>query len=271
MSNSSDEHPETPREDGISLEELTAAFAQAMGAAPKPRRAVGDRDEQTEELEPADQPAQADPAEQADPPQAAAMVGDATAQPSDAELAMLATPADEDCCPISPRSILEAMLFVGDPGGQPLSSVRAAELMRDVTPAEIPPLVDELNQRYAAGGCPYCIVSETAGYRLALREAFHALRNQLYGRVRETRLSQAAIDVLAIVAYRQPLTAEQVSGLRGKPSGHVLTQLVRRDLLRIERTGSPRRTAQYFTTDRFLQLFSLESLADLPQSEELPY
>jgi chromosome segregation and condensation protein ScpB len=64
-------------------------------------------------------------------------------------------------------------------------------------------------------------------------------------------------------------TAEQVGRLRGKPSGHVLAQLVRRGLLRIERVGSPRRIAQYFTTARFLELFHLQSLADLPQSEEL--
>ena len=102
-----------------------------------------------------------------------------------------------------------------------------------------------------------------------LREAFHPLRNRFYGRIRQARLSQAAIDVLAIVAYHQPLTSEQISRLRGKPSGHVLAQLVRRGLLRIERQQTERRTAQYFTTDRFLRLFSLEGLDDLPQSEDL--
>ena len=81
--------------------------------------------------------------------------------------------------------------------------------------------------------------------------------------------------MLAIVAYQQPLTAEQIGAVRGKPSGAVLTQLVHRGLLRIERRGTceagrgKRRTVQYFTTDRFLQLFGLQTLADLPQSEEL--
>jgi segregation and condensation protein B len=252
MSQLPDANPEVPAEDGISLAELTAAFAEAMGAAPKARIEPGNH------------------AEQADR-QSQAAAGGAAEQPTDAEPAALPAAADDDCCPISPRSILEAMLFVGGPGGQPLPSTRAAELMRDVEPAEILRLVDELNQRYAAGGCPYHIVSEGSGYRLTLCKAFHGLRNQFYGRVREARLSQAAVDVLAIVAYQQPLTAEQVSTLRGKPSGHVLAQLVRRDLLRVERSGSPRRVASYLTTDRFLRLFSLESLADLPQSEELPY
>ena len=87
--------------------------------------------------------------------------------------------------------------------------------------------------------------------------------------MREARLSLAAVDVLSIVAYRQPLTADEVSRLRDKPSGHILSQLVHRGLLRIERAAAPRRTAHYHTTDRFLELFGLSNLADLPQSEEL--
>ena len=87
--------------------------------------------------------------------------------------------------------------------------------------------------------------------------------------MREARLSQAAIDVLAIVAYQQPLSAEQIGAVRGKPSGAVLSQLVHRGLLRIERQPGKRPNVQYFTTDRFLHLFGLQTLADLPQSEEL--
>ena len=103
---------------------------------------------------------------------------------------------------------------------------------------------------------------------MALRREFHSLRNRFYGRVREARLSQAAIDVLALVAYQQPMTAEQIHRLRGRPSRHVLAHLVRRGLLRIERPDPKRRTPHYFTTDRFLRLFNLQSLDDLPRSEE---
>jgi segregation and condensation protein B len=161
------------------------------------------------------------------------------------------------------------MLFVGNRDGEPLSSARAADLMRGVEAEEIPRLVQELNDRYATDGCPYHVIKEGSGYRLALRKAYHSVRNRFYGRVREARLSQAAIDVLAIVAYRQPLTAEEIARLRGKPSGHVLAQLVRRGLLRIQRKQAKRKMAQYFTTDRFLKLFSLDSLDDLPRSEDL--
>ena len=68
-------------------------------------------------------------------------------------------------------------------------------------------------------------------------------------------------------AFAQP--AQQISRLRGKPSSRVLAQLVRRGLLSVRRMDDKRRTAQYFTTDRFLRLFGMERLDDLPQSEEL--
>ena len=160
------------------------------------------------------------------------------------------------------------MLFVGNRDNRPLSPARAAELMRDVVPDEIPPLVDELNRHYAAVGAPYQIVGEADGYRLTLQEEFRPLRNRFYGRLREARLSQAAIDVLALVAYQQPITSEKIGRLRGKPSSHVLVHLVRRGLLRIERPDPKRRTPHYYTTERFLRLFNLQSLDDLPRSEE---
>jgi segregation and condensation protein B len=229
---------------GVSLDELAQAFAEVMGSAPRPQRGP--------------EAAAAEAAEQAAEPAAAP-----------GEAAVETPPPEDDASPPSPRSILEAMLFVGNRDGRPLSAARAAELMRGVEAAEVGDLVDQLNQRYAAGGCPYQIVQEADGYRLTLRKDFHSLRDRFYGRIREARLSQAAIDVLAVVAYQQPLTAEQVSGLRGKPSGHILSQLVHRGLLRIERQATQRHAAQYFTTDRFLHLFALESLTDLPQSEEL--
>ena len=170
--------------------------------------------------------------------------------------------------PLTPLGILEAMLFVGDRDNRPLTAARAAELMRGVESSEILGLVGELNRRYAGGGCPYFISDDSDGFRMTLRKPFHPLRERFLGRIRQARLSLAAIDVLAIVAYQQPLTADQINALRGKPSAHVLSQMVHR-VLRIERLPGKRPSVQYFTTDRFLQLFGLPTLADLPQSEEL--
>ena len=238
--------PFDPRMPGISLDELAEAFTQAMGVRPRP----------------ADEPAA--PQEVDDPSEAVAdgAAEDGAPSPDSSES------TKEDVCPISPRTILEAMLFVGNGDDRPLTPQQAAERMRDVECDEIPSLVEELNQRYDSRGAPYRIVGAGDGYRLALRPEFQSLGDRFHGRIREARLSQAAIDVLALVAYEQPVAAEKLGRLRGKPSSHVLAHLVRRGLLRIERPDPKRRTAHYCTTNRFLKLFGIESLADLPRSED---
>lgn len=169
---------------------------------------------------------------------------------------------------VTPRSILEAMLFVGSSNNEPLSGRVVAGLMRGVSPREVDELVQELNESYEAEACPYEIVSVGAGYSLQLRAEFSRLRDKFYGRVREAKLSQPAVDVLAMVAYRQPITRDAVNELRGQSSGAILSLLVRRELLRIERTEENPRKPLYFTTDRFLDLFGMGDIAELPQSQE---
>jgi segregation and condensation protein B len=255
MSSSSNPTPDPRRQEGISLEELAEAFATVMGASPRTKPNGEPGETITPETLPATESSASDEISVAESELAAAEI---TAEP----------PAEEESCPVSPRSIFEAMLFVGNRGNQPLSAVKAAELMRDVSPEEIPSLVEQLNRHYDETRCPYHIVGEGEGYRLILRNNYFSLRDKFYGRVREARLSQAAIDVLAIVAYQQPLSSEQVNRLRGKSSNHILAQLVRRGLLRIERPDAQPRQPHYCTTDRFLQLFNLQSIEELPRSEE---
>lgn len=178
-------------------------------------------------------------------------------------------PVSDEACELSPKSILEAMLFVGHPQNEPLTARHVSSLMRGVLPEEIDELVGELNEQYEAELAPYQIASDGSGYRLILRDEFSTLREQFYGRIREAKLSQAVIDTLAIVAYHQPVGLKEVDRLRGKPSGGILSQLVRRQLVKIERPADKPRDITYRTTPRFLDLFSLESLDDLPRSQEV--
>ena len=224
-----------PESDGLPLDDLRAAYAQLIdGGSDSPRQEEASSSENEDAVE--------------------------------LELDEEAVGPDE--ADVDPRSILEAMLFVGNPDSQPLTSRQVAALMRGVSPSEIDRLVKELNEVYEAESCLYRIVSIGAGYVLQLRDEFAGLRDRFYGRVREARLSQAAVDVLAMVAYRQPMTRQQVNELRSRPSGAVLSQLVRRQLLRIERTEEQPRNPSYYTTDRFLDLFGLASIEELPQSQE---
>jgi segregation and condensation protein B len=181
----------------------------------------------------------------------------------------MTTSASDDARLTNPRTILEAMLFVGHPANEPLTVEQAAGCLRGVQAAEVEDLIAQLNAEYEQLGCPYRIVAEGIGYRLSLAEKWHKLRDRFYGKVREARLSQAVIDVLSVVAYHQPISQERVDELRGKPSGSLLRQLVRRRLLRMElpaKKGEPR---LFYTTERFLTLFGLENLDQLPQSEDV--
>jgi len=101
---------------------------------------------------------------------------------------------------------------------------------------------------------------------MVLRDEFDSIRGRFYGKVREANLTQSALDVLAVVAYQQGASRQQVESVRGRPSGGILSQLVRRELLRVDRS-SEKPKMRYFTTDRFLDLFGLESIEDLPKSE----
>ena len=240
---------ETPAQDaGLSLDQLNQAFAQMLGGgadpyeAPAEDEALGTTPDALAEIE---------------PPILALRSSDSVESPGDAE------------CEITPRSIIEAMLFVGRPDNQPLESVQIAKLMRGVRPAEIDDLVRELNERYAAERSAYTIVGEGAGYRLRLRDDLAPVRDKFYGKVREARLSPAAVEVLSLVAYRGKLSSDDVNKLRGTPSGAILSQLVRRQLLAVERGEEKPRRPMYRTTQRFLDLFGLASLDDLPRSQDL--
>ncbi len=188
---------------------------------------------------------------------------------------MLATPqasdelSEADVCPVSPRTIVEAMLFVGRPNNLPLSPRELAAVIRGVSPREVESIVSELNDQYDRDAAAFHIASEGGGFRMALRDDLHRVRDRFYGKVRAARLSQAAVDVLSIVAYNQPVGIDKVNELRGKPSGAIMAQLVRRRLVRLERPPESPRKPHYWTTERFLKLFHLDDLKDLPRAEDL--
>jgi segregation and condensation protein B len=159
--------------------------------------------------------------------------------------------------PPTPVRIVEALLFIGGP---PLTAIRAAEIIRGFTPAQFTQAIDTLNQEYRSQGRPYLVQAQDQGYVLTLRPRFRSVVEKLYGSVREARLSAAAVDVLALVAYRQPATKQEIDSLRGGESGALLRQLVRRNLIAIvHRAEADRREVAYGTTPRFLELFGLLS------------
>jgi segregation and condensation protein B len=169
--------------------------------------------------------------------------------------------------PPPPLRIVEALLFIG---GAPLTAVRACEVIRGLTPEQFSQAVAELNYAYRKQGRPYAVEARGPGFVLALRPRFRRVADKLLGGVREARLSTAAVDVLALVAYRQPATRVEIDSLRGADSGALLRQLVRRGLVQVVYRGdSNRKEVSYGTTPRFLELFGLSSLDDLPRTHDL--
>ena len=163
--------------------------------------------------------------------------------------------------PPPPVRIVEALLFAG---GQPLTAERAAAVVRGLTPELFQETIDELSRAYRRQDRPYAIRATDAGFVLALRPRYQALAERLTGGPREARLSKAAVEVLSLVAYRQPVTRAEIDSQRGHDSGALVRQLVRLGLVAVQPGAGPE--PAYGTTARFLELFGLHSLDDLPQT-----
>ena len=168
------------------------------------------------------------------------------------------------------ETIIEAMLFVSNHENSPLAAEQIAEKLREVSVEDVEHAVAYLNKQYEMQHCPYTIIKESGGYRMLLRSEFEPVRSNFYGKIRTTRLSQQAVDTLAVVAYRQPITAEEIQFLRRQSCTGILSQLVRRKLLRTTREVQEKKsTVHYHTTHRFLELLRIQSISELPSVDEL--
>jgi segregation and condensation protein B len=239
---SSQDSPEDESDDEFSLDDLGAAYARAMiqsgispgAVTPSPLLAVSEDSR------------------------------------SDAEESTTLFSDEGDDATVSPLTIVEAALFVGHPENRPLTAGQIAGTMRGVSADEVDRVVEELNTIYQRDQLAFQIYQRDGGYVFGLRESMRAVRAAFYGKIRDTRLTQAAVDVLALVAYQPGITAAKITDQRGKDSAAVVNQMVRRELLEVRREpredGKPIST--YYPTARLLNLLGLENLADLPQVDE---
>jgi segregation and condensation protein B len=167
----------------------------------------------------------------------------------------------EPAVPPPPVRIIEALLFAG---GQPLTAERAGAVVRGMTVELFRELIDDLGRTYRRQERPYTIHASEAGYVLTLRPRYRTLAERLNGAPREARLSKTTREVLALIAYKQPITRADIDGQRGSDSGAAVRQLVRLGLVAV----APGADAPFVTTPRFLELFGLRSLDELPQTDD---
>ena len=164
------------------------------------------------------------------------------------------------------KQIVEALLFAAN---TPLSLSRLAQIVGKAPP-EIIQVIDNLNQNYEATGRSFRIHQVSSGYQLYTLPDYGQWIRSLYQHTHRVKLSKPSLEVLAIVAYEQPVTKPEIEKLRGVDSSGPIMTLLERKLIQVEgrakRPGSP---FLYRTTKEFLRYFGLNDLNDLPRKEDL--
>ncbi|MBA3585939.1 MAG: SMC-Scp complex subunit ScpB [Gemmatimonadetes bacterium] len=163
--------------------------------------------------------------------------------------------------------MVEALLFAAD---EPITARRLAGLIENASPAMVEDMIRELNADYIRERRAFRVQPVAGGYQFVTRAAFAPWIRRLHASAGEPRLSQAALETLAIVAYKQPVTRLELEAIRGVSVDGVLRTLIDRDLVTIAgRAESLGRPLLYGTTSHFLQYFGLPGLEALPRPEEL--
>jgi len=188
-------------------------------------------------------------------------------EPSIAELEKPTTPHDGPRWQDDRLRRLEATLFVAR---EALPSRRLAQYANLADATEARTLIGRLNEFYDESGRAFRVEEVAGGYQLLTRAKFASWLRRLGHVPAEIRLSAPALETLAVIAYRQPVLRAEIEAVRGVSSGEILRQLMERDLVRISgRSEELGRPYLYSTTKRFLQVFGLISLDELPRAESL--
>jgi len=186
--------------------------------------------------------------------------------PSSQSLAPDPDPLVPGPSPLDPAQVIEALLFAAD---APVKLSRLAELA-EVSPETARAVIDGLNATYQEAGRAFRVQRVAQGFQLYTMPAYAEFVRRLYQHQYTHRLSRAALEVLAIVAYKQPVTRPEVEQLRGVDcSGPLVTLLERRLIATYGRASRPGNPFLYRTTPEFLRYFGLAGLEDLPRMEEI--
>lgn len=165
------------------------------------------------------------------------------------------------------KAVIECLLFVSD---KPLSLGSLHNLFERVDRRTLLACLDELKAEYDLQGRAFQLVEIAEGYQLSTRVQYAPWIRKLYKNRTNSKLSRAALETLAIIAYRQPVTKAEIEDIRGVSADGVVNSLAERKLVRIvgrkEVVGRP---LLYGTTKEFLHFFGLKDLTDMPELKEL--
>jgi len=161
---------------------------------------------------------------------------------------------------------LEAVLVVAP---EPVTLKEFSAALDFVARREIEEAVERLKDRYEKGRGGFVLREIAGGYQFATKPEYAGYVRRLFEDRKNRRLSRAAFETLAVVAYKQPTTRGEIEAIRGVNVSGTLQNLLEKDLVRVSgRKDGPGRPLMYGTTDAFLKVFGLASLDDLPREEE---
>jgi segregation and condensation protein B len=174
------------------------------------------------------------------------------------------------------KEILEALLFASDEPlavrqiNEILSELDAADRPRKISEESILKAIDDLNRELEETHRAFRIVKVAGGYQFATLPKFAHWLGLMVREKSKRKLSQAALESLAVIAYKQPVTKPEIEAIRGVNADYVLHSLLERDLVTIVgRAATPGRPLLYGTTKEFLKHFGLSDLAELPKPREI--
>ena len=164
------------------------------------------------------------------------------------------------------KNIIESLLFVAE---EPLTIDSIKKVLDSADSNAIRNVLDELSSEYEARKGGFFLREVAGGYQIRTRSEYSQWIRRLL-RPNPLRLSNAALETLAIVAYKQPVIRSDIEHLRGVDCGGILRMLLERKLIRVVgRREIPGRPMIYTTTKKFLELFELKDLKDLPSPKEI--
>lgn len=177
------------------------------------------------------------------------------------------TPARDPLARDTKLARVEAVLMLAD---EPLAARRLAEVIGLADAAEARALIARLQELYDRDGSAFQVEEIAGGYQLLTRPRYHPWLVRLKRTGHELRLTPAALETLAVIAYKQPIMRAEVESVRGVACSELIRQLMEKGLVRIAgRHDSLGRPQLYGTTRKFLQAFGLNTLKDLPEVESL--
>ncbi|MHC4195287.1 MAG: SMC-Scp complex subunit ScpB [Planctomycetota bacterium] len=174
--------------------------------------------------------------------------------------------AEDSDVEVTTESVVEAVLFASD---EPLTAARLSSIA-GTSARQIRQYINNLNDKYKENNNAFRIEQIAGGYQMLTLSPYNIWLKKLLRERSESKLSPAALETLAIISYKQPIIRADIEAIRGVAAGEMLRGLMYKGLIKIVgRAQVLGRPLLYGTTRKFLEVFGLNSLKDLPKIEEL--